>query len=416
MKTLLKTLFYGFTNLINAFIKPNSHTTDPQAKKDNGNEQWENEGSYLGSTGQSLEPLNQKIDAAKEEEALNNTTHFDKNIADEKNEVATITQKVNKGEVEFIKEAELKMQPQLDAKNRDLDVKYANNEEKTRRKTIKIQDGKREVDDEIRKLRHEPKEKKLIEKATVRAIIIVLLFGLECPNVFSALQSYGFAENYLVVSLTITFSALVAFSCEFTGKFLAERRRNLAIATVLTGLTVSFIIIGIRINSPEPAPLANEAIYSSVEQTSTSFDAVPLENEPEITTTSFKSIDTALNILTLVLYALGLTLAYLSHRHKPFFEKKSNLDKDIEERDRLLQQKEEKPKAYADVKREHEAKCRTQGKAEYEQLKSQLDSKQNHLQQLEIEKQHSLKSIEHKYKSIRAAVKAAYEEGKRQAI
>ena len=43
--------------------------------------------------------------------------------------------------MEFIKEAELKMQPQLDAKNRDLDVKYANNEEKTRRKTIKIQDG-----------------------------------------------------------------------------------------------------------------------------------------------------------------------------------------------------------------------------------------------------------------------------------
>ncbi len=411
----MRNLYSAFKKMLSSLFSTtasppkNSNATDLTSKA----KEWCRMALNLGIEGKSLGNLLIKITGAKEQLISDENAHFDSEKTNLKKTLEEVDRNLKEPIQEKTKKAKAKLSPGHDKDIRALDEKYSPFDQQLNRKTKKVQDWKVALTDWVASNGGKPESKTFFDKKPARVLGVFALFVFEAPFTFTALQSYGVASNITLIFFTFTFSALIALCADLACRFLSERRKKAAITGAIAGLIVCFVVIGIRMNAPEPASPTTDEIYASVDLPQYSPEPFTDAPQGDAPATTFSGIEPALNITTLILYLLGLTFAYLTHRYRPFWSLSEKIDRGEIEIDDLQRQLQQKPKAYEEAEKDFEKKVELDVQDEMDRLQSQHDEYAQKLEQLEIDRKHSLQKIEHRFQEIIADVNAAYEEGKR---
>ena len=412
MRKLISALMIMFTS----FLKPT-----PSPKGENppqtilNTKEWHKKATNTGIENGNIGPLHAEVNGVKEQLKSDEDTRFKKEITNIKNTLKLLIRKLEEPIADRLSRVKTKLSPANDKIVKGLNKTYSTCEQQYKRLTIKVQNWKKDLNNWVEANGGKPETKTVFDTKPAKVFGIAGLILFESPFTFTALQTYGVASNITLILLTISFSVLIALCADFACRFLSERSNKAALVSALAGLTVCCIVIGIRMNAPEPTSTYIDDIYTSIDlpqSPSEPFTEIPQEN----TTTSFEGIEPALNITTIILYLLGLTFAYLTHRNRPFWSLSEKIEKGEKELDNLKQQLDEKQGAYKEAENEFDKKVEQEVQNEIDHLQSQHDDYSQKLEQLQIDHQHALKSIDAQFQQIIADVNAAHQEGKRHNI
>lgn len=414
----MKRIYLAVKMMFASFINPKlPHTASPPTTDSLiENKKWEKEATNCGIDNRDIGPLHAKINGVKEQLKSEQDTRFKKKIVHVKKTLEVLSRKQKEPIADKLNKIKTKWSPVYDRTKQALDKTYATVEQRFKRLTVKVQNWKKDLNNWVEANGGKPETKTVFDTKPARIFGIIGLLLFEAPFTFTALQAYGVASNITLIFFTLSFSALIALCADFACRFLSEKRKKVALVAALAGLTICFIVIGIRMNTPEPTSTYTDDIYASIElpqSPSEPFTEIPQENT---STTSFEGIEPALNITTIILYLLGLTFAYLTHRNRPFWSLSEKIEKGEKELDTLKHQLDKKQETYKEAEEEFDKKVKQEAQDDIENLQSQHDNNSQELDQLAIDHTHALNKIDNQFKGILAEVNASYEEGIRQNI